>query len=90
MSESEAALLPEPPSAAASLSSWLGVGGLLVCLVVPWGAVASALAVIAGIIARPVDSYSRVNRVVGITTGVVGLVVAAVWVLVLLRIAPGS
>ena len=26
MSQSEAALMPEPPSAAASLSSWLGVG----------------------------------------------------------------
>lgn len=90
MSESEAALLPEPPSAAASLSSWLGVGGLLVCLFLPWGAIASAGAVIAGIAARPVDSYSRVNRIVGITTGVVGILIAAVWVLVVARVAPAS
>ena len=83
MSESEAALLPEPPSAAAQPVELAGRGGLLVCLFLPWGAVASALAVIAGIIARPVDSYSRVNRIVGITTRAWSAsLIAAVWVLV--------
>ncbi|KQX07899.1 MULTISPECIES: hypothetical protein [unclassified Leifsonia] len=88
MSQSEAALIPEPPSAAASLSSWLGVGGLIVCLFLPWGAIASIVAVIAGIAARPHDSYSRTNRIVGIATGIAGIVVAAIWVLVVVRIAP--
>ena len=90
MSQSEAALMPEPPSAAASLSSWLGVGGLLVCLFLPWGAVACVIAVIAGIAARPTDSYSRTNRIVGIVTGVAGIVIAAIWVLVVMRVDAGA
>ncbi|MEJ3404402.1 hypothetical protein WDJ51_06635 [Rathayibacter sp. YIM 133350] len=94
---STGASLPAPPPGAIVLppqrrgptgtSAWLGVLGLIVCLFAPWGAVASLLAIVLGFISRSVDPPSRAERLVGIVSGFVGLVLAAVWVLVVLGFA---
>ncbi|MET0726192.1 MAG: hypothetical protein ABWY36_07555 [Leifsonia sp.] len=85
VSDESAGYDPAPWSPSATASSWLGVIGLIVTLFMPWGAIASVVAIVLGIAARPEDSSGRANRITGIVTGCVGIAFAAVWILVVVR-----
>ena len=68
-------------------SAFLGVVGLIVALFMPWGAVLSVLAVVLAFVARRGFPETRGARLTAIVTGLVGIIVAVVWVAVVLLAA---